>query len=252
MPAGAPRRADDDFDAYGLTAPDPDERFRRALTANEDLADAFGRAWPLLEPTDLVGDLWSVPAYLRMCAPWLEREQVLALQREDASAWTVSDLPLLDAARRRLGDPEASRRRARQEGRRRRRPRADGRRRRRPHRDRRLRDAGDVDAARPGPDRGAGRRGCRAGHRPRPARRAVRARRRRRGAGADRRRVADAAGPLPLAQPDDRRGPGPGPARVHARPGRSVSRGSGSTGSPWPRSTSTTAPRRRSWPRPSP
>ena len=106
-------RADDDFDAYGLTAPDPDERFRRALTANEDLADAFGRAWPLLEPTDLVGDLWSVPAYLRMCAPWLEREEVLALQREDASAWTVSDLPLLDAARRRLGDPEASRRRAR-------------------------------------------------------------------------------------------------------------------------------------------
>ena len=105
--------ADDDFDAYGLTAPDPDERFRRALIANEDLADAFGRAWPLLEPTDLVGDLWSVPAYLRMCAPWLEREQVLALQREDASAWTVSDLPLLDAARRRLGDPEASRRRAR-------------------------------------------------------------------------------------------------------------------------------------------
>ena len=23
-------------------------------------------------PTDLVGDLWSVPAYLRRCAPWLE------------------------------------------------------------------------------------------------------------------------------------------------------------------------------------
>ena len=61
------------------------------------------------------GDLWSVPAYLRRCAPWLERDEVFALQRDDPSAWTVSDLPLLDAARRRLGDPEASRRRARRE-----------------------------------------------------------------------------------------------------------------------------------------
>src|SRR6185437_14296086 len=72
-------------------------------------------AWPLLEPTDLVGDLWSVPAYLRMCAPWLSADDLRALQRTDAQAWTVSDLPLLDAARQRLGDPEASRRRQRQE-----------------------------------------------------------------------------------------------------------------------------------------
>jgi superfamily I DNA/RNA helicase len=35
------------------------------------------------------------------------------LQRADARAWTVSDLPLLDAARQRLGDPEASGRRRR-------------------------------------------------------------------------------------------------------------------------------------------
>jgi len=35
---------------------------------------------------------------------------VQRLQRADAEAWTVSDLPLLDAARQRLGDPEASRR----------------------------------------------------------------------------------------------------------------------------------------------
>jgi superfamily I DNA/RNA helicase len=32
------------------------------------------------------------------------------LQRRDATAWTVSDLPFLDAARQRLGDPAASRR----------------------------------------------------------------------------------------------------------------------------------------------
>jgi len=87
---------------------------RRSLEQNEDLVDAFGKAWPLIEPTDLVGDLWSVPAYLRRCAPWLSSEQVRLLQRTDPQAWTVSDLPLLDAARLRLGDPEASRRKRRQ------------------------------------------------------------------------------------------------------------------------------------------
>ncbi len=71
------------------------------------------RAWTLLEAADLVGDLWSVPAYLRKCAPWLRAEDIRALQRSDPQAWTVSDLPLLDAARQRLGDPEFSRRKAR-------------------------------------------------------------------------------------------------------------------------------------------
>ncbi|MEU8473110.1 RNA polymerase recycling motor ATPase HelR [Streptomyces sp. NPDC029006] len=88
---------------------------RRALRQNRELLTTFGRAWPLLEAADLVGDLWSVPAYLRMCAPWLDRDDVRRLQRADAQAWTVSDLPLLDAARQRLGDPEASRRRRRHE-----------------------------------------------------------------------------------------------------------------------------------------
>jgi DNA helicase IV len=86
---------------------------RRSLLQNRELRTTFNRAWPLLEAADLVGDLWSVPAYLRMCAPWLSADEVQALQREDAQAWTVSDLPLLDAARQRLGDPEASRRKRR-------------------------------------------------------------------------------------------------------------------------------------------
>ena len=75
----------------------------------------FSRAWPLLDYTDLVSDLWTVPAYLRLCAPWLSPDEVAKLQRRDPKAWTVSDLPLLDAARQRLGDPEASRRKRRQE-----------------------------------------------------------------------------------------------------------------------------------------
>ncbi|MBP2585579.1 DNA helicase IV [Streptomyces sp. PvR006] len=93
----------------------PEDEFRRALRQDEEVAGALHGAWPLLEATDLVGDLWSVPAYLRKCAPWLDREEVRTLQREDAQAWTVSDLPLLDAARQRLGDPEAARRRRRQQ-----------------------------------------------------------------------------------------------------------------------------------------
>jgi len=89
----------------------PADQFRRSLLQNQELRTTFSRAWPLLEPADLVGDLWSVPAYLRKCAPWLSPQEVRRLQRGDAQAWTVSDLPILDAARHRLGDPEASRRR---------------------------------------------------------------------------------------------------------------------------------------------
>jgi hypothetical protein len=93
----------------------PADQLRRSLQQNRELRAALNRAWPLIEPTDLVSDLWTVPAYLRKCAPWLSREDVQRLQRPDGQAWTVSDLPLLDAARQRLGDPEAARRKRRQE-----------------------------------------------------------------------------------------------------------------------------------------
>ena len=88
----------------------PADLLRKSLLQNRELRTALNRAWPLIEPADLVADLWSVPAYLRLCAPWLSPAEVAQLQRADAQAWTVSDLPLLDAARQRLGDPEASRR----------------------------------------------------------------------------------------------------------------------------------------------
>ena len=101
-------------DAYGDDDV-PADQLRTALGRDRELRGALDRAWPLLDAADLVGDLWSVPAYLRRCAPWLRPEEVRALQRRDARAWTVSDLPLLDAARQRLGDPEASRRKRRQE-----------------------------------------------------------------------------------------------------------------------------------------
>jgi DNA helicase IV len=86
----------------------PADLFRKSLLRNQELRTTFSRAWPLLEATDLVADLWSVPAYLRRCAPWLGPDEVRRLQRQDPRAWTVSDLPLLDAARLRLGDPEGA------------------------------------------------------------------------------------------------------------------------------------------------
>jgi hypothetical protein len=91
----------------------PPDQLRKSLLGNHDLNAALNRAWPLLEAADLVGDLWTVPAYLRRSAPWLAVDDIRRLQRPDAQAWTVADLPLLDAARLRLGDPEASRRRHR-------------------------------------------------------------------------------------------------------------------------------------------
>ncbi len=75
-----------------------------------DLTRALHRAWPLLDPAELIADLWEVPAYLRRCAPWLTREELGQLRRRPTEPWTDADLPLLDAARHRLGDPDHPRR----------------------------------------------------------------------------------------------------------------------------------------------
>jgi DNA helicase IV len=93
----------------------PADLFGKSLRQNPELHRALNRAWPLIDAQDLVADLWSVPAYLRLCAPWLSSDDVRKLQRGNARAWTVSDLPLLDAARRRLGDPHSSRRKRQRE-----------------------------------------------------------------------------------------------------------------------------------------
>ncbi|WP_232839807.1 MULTISPECIES: RNA polymerase recycling motor ATPase HelR [Nocardia] len=85
-------------------------QLRNSLRHNDELRATLDNAWTMIEAADLIADLWSVPAYLRRCAPWLGPDEVDKLQRSDPGRWTMSDLPLLDAARRRLGDPTASRR----------------------------------------------------------------------------------------------------------------------------------------------
>jgi len=91
------------------------EQVRTALLRNGELNRTLDDAWPLIDPADLVGDLWEVPAYLRLCAPHLDADEVRLLRRADPQAWTDADLPLLDAARLRLGDPEAAALRRRRE-----------------------------------------------------------------------------------------------------------------------------------------
>lgn len=93
----------------------PTGLLRRMLAHNAGLQEEFNKAWPLLSYGALVADLWRVPAYLQLCAPWLQPDERAVLRRQDPEEWTTADLPLLDAARQRLGDPEASRRRRKQE-----------------------------------------------------------------------------------------------------------------------------------------
>ena len=194
----------------------PADLLRRSLQQNTELLTTFNRAWPLIEATDLVGDLWSVPAYLRMCAPWLSRRRgpAAAARRTPrpgrcptCRSWTP---PGSGSATRRRHDAGAGSEAAVAAEREQMAEVVDD-----LIADRRLRDARDVDAARPGPAGRPGRRGRAAQRRPGPARRPVRAHRRGRGPGADRRGVADAAAPLPVPELHHRRRPRPGPARVH-------------------------------------
>ncbi len=87
----------------------PPHMVRRWLRQDEELTGTFMRAWPMLSPTSVVARLWSSPEFLRHCAPGLSPEEIALLQRDGSTAWTVSDLPFLDAARRRIGDPDTVR-----------------------------------------------------------------------------------------------------------------------------------------------
>ncbi len=105
---------DEQFDAYGVGDPDDDtDALRGALSDDDRLRDVFDAAWPLLDPAAVVRELWTSPARLSRCAPWLTAGEVDALQRPAGSTWTTEDLPLLDTAHLMVGDPDAARRRQR-------------------------------------------------------------------------------------------------------------------------------------------
>ena len=75
------------------------------LSRHPAVVDALRRSWPDVSPSDLVTDLLTSRALLAHCAPELTAQERAAI-RADATAhdgWHVSDLPLLDVARQRLG-----------------------------------------------------------------------------------------------------------------------------------------------------
>lgn len=110
-----PLASDGDFDAYGLE--EDDGPTRAVLEADEDLRAGFDALWPLLDPDAVVRGLWRASELLRACAPWLTDAQIdiLAASASESGGWTDADLPLVDAARLRVGAPdtEIRRRRAR-------------------------------------------------------------------------------------------------------------------------------------------
>lgn len=110
-----PFAAEEEFDAYGRSV---DEGPTRAvLDADDELRAAFARLWPLLDPAALLRGLWVSPEMLAVCAPWLTKGEIETLTSAPSAEWTDVDLPSLDAARQRVGDPadEVRRRRARLE-----------------------------------------------------------------------------------------------------------------------------------------
>ena len=85
----------------------PTGAVRRMLRQDEELARTFARAWPLLDPAGVVASLWSSAGFLQRCAPDLPAGDAEILRRDDPERWTLADLPFLDAARQRIGDPDA-------------------------------------------------------------------------------------------------------------------------------------------------
>src|SRR6187431_12061 len=61
----------------------PTAMFRRELAQNEELVRTFSRAWPILDPSALVAQLWTSPPFLQRCAPSLSADEVAVLQRGD-------------------------------------------------------------------------------------------------------------------------------------------------------------------------
>lgn len=99
--------------ASDLISDDSQDSLRSFLSRSPLVRREVSRVWPILSAEDIVADLWDVPAFLRLAAPWLtpeERAVLRAAPRPEGTAFpfTAADLPLVDAARFRLGDPEAA------------------------------------------------------------------------------------------------------------------------------------------------
>jgi len=79
---------------------------RHAVATSDQLDACLEEYWPVLDPEHLLRTLYSNAHLLRYCARQLSLEDIDALLEAGAgTAWTESDVPLLDAARALVGDP---------------------------------------------------------------------------------------------------------------------------------------------------
>ncbi|QYN40144.1 AAA family ATPase [Pseudonocardia sp. DSM 110487] len=78
---------------------------RAELRESPQLHDAVAALWPELTPQQLLANLFTSPERLATAAAALPPGDRAALAREDGTAWTVSDVPLLDEAAELLGSP---------------------------------------------------------------------------------------------------------------------------------------------------
>jgi DNA helicase IV len=80
---------------------------REDLRLDTRLQRALNKAWLPLTATWLIENLWANPRRLAQAAPWLDEQERRLLYRPKGSAWTASDIPLLDEAMELIGpDPD--------------------------------------------------------------------------------------------------------------------------------------------------
>jgi DNA helicase IV len=82
---------------------------RAELREHPELHSALTTLWPELTPQQLLADLFTSLQRLATAAATLPPADRAALAREDGTAWTVADVPLLDEAAELLGPPAAVR-----------------------------------------------------------------------------------------------------------------------------------------------
>src|SRR5438105_10046172 len=94
----------------------PESRTRRseiraALRRSRELRALLYRLWPVLTPTEFLGDLLSSRVLVRAAAKGVLLEEEGALLHRDGDEtgeWSAADVPLLDEAAELLGEPRAS------------------------------------------------------------------------------------------------------------------------------------------------
>ena len=83
------------------------------LRASKDVRREINLTWMPLTPQRLLEDLYADRARLAEAAPFLSPASLDLLYRERGSAWTVSDVPLLDEAAELLGEDDSTAQQAR-------------------------------------------------------------------------------------------------------------------------------------------